>query len=150
MGTLTALVAAHRGAFFALSLGSTVLTLGLVALAPWVMLRLPADHFVRPQRGGSPLRRGARFTAGLLLLLLGAAMLVLPGQGVLTMLVGVSLLGLPIERAIARFMLRRPGVARTLNLVRTRAGRPPFVFTGERAEEAGADAPHAPGPVAPR
>ncbi len=128
MGDLSALVSAHRGAFVALSVGSTVVTVGLVALAPWVMLRLPADHFVRPRQDGGALRRAARVAVGVVLLLLGAAMLVLPGQGVLTMLVGVSLLGLPIERAVARFMLRRPGVARTLNRIRTRAGKPPFVF----------------------
>jgi hypothetical protein len=134
MGDLTALVSAHRGAFLALSVGSTVLTVGLVALAPWVMLRLPADHFVRPRGDVGALRRAARVGAGVALLLLGAAMLVLPGQGVLTMLVGVSLLGLPIERAIARFMLRRPGVARTLNRIRTSAGKAPFVFgSGEEA-----------------
>jgi hypothetical protein len=128
MGDLHALVSAHRGAFFALSVGSTVLTLGLVALAPWVMLRLPPDHFVRPRSDVGALRHAARVGAGVALLLLGAAMLVLPGQGVLTMIVGVSLLGLPVERAIARFMLRRPGVARALNRIRTRAGKPPFVF----------------------
>lgn len=128
MSDLTGLMSAHRGAFVALSIGSTVLTVGLVALAPWVMLRLPADHFIRPRGDVGPLRRAARVGVGVALLLLGAAMLVLPGQGVLTMLVGVSLLGLPVERAVARFMLRRPGVARTLNRIRTRAGKPPFVF----------------------
>lgn len=142
MGDLSALVSAHRSAFVALSVGSTVLTVALVALAPWVMLRLPADHFVRPRGDVGPLRRAARVGAGVALLLLGAAMLVLPGQGVLTMIVGVSLLGLPVERAVARFMLRRPGVARTLNRIRTRAGKAPFVFgSGEEAAPPAAPAP---------
>lgn len=139
MGDLSAMISAHRSAFVALSVGSTVLSLALLALAPLILLRLPADHFVRPRAAASRGRRAARVGLGVLLLLAGAAMLVLPGQGVITMIVGVSLLGLPVERSIARFMLRRPGAAAALNKLRRRAGKPPFVFgepsSGEAREQ---------------
>ncbi len=125
---LATMVHAHRGAFVALSIGSTVGTLALIALTPWLLLQLPPDHFVRPRRDDGTARRLARLAMGVVLLVLGLAMLVLPGQGVLTMLVGVSLLGLPIERSLARFVLRRPGIALALNKLRARAGRAPFVF----------------------
>ncbi len=139
MNVLTALLHAHRGAFVALSIGSTVGAIALLAFAPWVLLQLPADHFVRPRRDGGTARRALRLAIGIVLLLLGLAMLVLPGQGVLTMLVGVSLLGLPIERSVARFLLRRPGMAEALNKLRVRAGRAPFVFGEPPVAETDAD-----------
>jgi hypothetical protein len=138
MDSFASMISANRGAFVALSVGSTVLAIALVALCPFVLLRLPADHFVQPRRHCSTAARVGRFLLGLVLVLLGIAMLVLPGQGVVAIAVGASLLGLPVERAIGRFMLHRPGVASMLNKLRVRAGRPPFTF----AEPEPRDDPH--------
>jgi hypothetical protein len=133
MGHLEAWISAHHRALWAIGAASTVVSLALVALAPLILLRLPADHFVRTRAPASRARRALRVGLGVVLLLAGIAMLVLPGQGVITMIVGVSLLGLPIERSIGRFMLRRPGAAAALNKLRVKAGKAPFVF-GEPAD----------------
>src|SRR5205807_2545379 len=38
-----------------------------------------------------------------------------PGQGLLTVLIGLMLLDIPGKRRLVRFLVRRPGVLRTLN-----------------------------------
>jgi hypothetical protein len=53
-------------------------------------------------------------------------MLVLPGQGLLAILVGVMLANFPGKYALERRIISRPAVARGVNRIREMAGRPPF------------------------
>ena len=57
----------------------------------------------------------------------GLILLVLPGQGLLTILIGLLLLDFPGKRAVELKLVRRPGIAAFLNRMRARHGRPPFV-----------------------
>ena len=114
----------------------------LLALAgvPWVVTRLPADYFARPQRktwretDGEPLfvivLGFLKNLLGALLLLLGLIMLVTPGQGVLTMLVGLLLMNFPGKYQLERWLVMRPGVLRALNWLRHKQGHEPFEGPG--------------------
>jgi hypothetical protein len=53
-------------------------------------------------------------------------MLVLPGQGLLTILIGLLLLDFPGKRALERRLLRRPGLRAFLDRMRVKRGRAPF------------------------
>jgi hypothetical protein len=104
-----------------------------IFLMPVVLTRLPADHFVRtssrpeiPKTVGRLFLFVLRNTAGALLVLLGLALLVLPGQGILTIIVGVMLLDLPRKRAFVLRLIGRPRVLRAINGLRARAGRAPL------------------------
>lgn len=63
---------------------------------------------------------------GLILVLIGFAMLVLPGQGLLTILMGLLFVDIPGKRKFAKRLVRHPAVYRTINLVRAKAGKPPI------------------------
>ena len=58
--------------------------------------------------------------------MIGVLMLVLPGQGVLTILIGLTLLDFPGKRRFVRRLLMRPRVFRVINRLRRRFGRPPL------------------------
>ena len=100
---------------------------------PLVIIYLPEDYFVRDRR--DPARQTRRHPAvwlvltvlknvlGVILVVAGAAMLVLPGQGLLTMLLGVTLVNFPGKFALERRIVSRPSVANTLNRIRESAGR---------------------------
>lgn len=120
------------GWLFALSLGSLVLT---IVLLPVVVVRLPADHFVADRRERLARRGVAGWCLRLLKNLLGAvfvlagvAMLLLPGQGLLTILIGLLLLDFPGKRALELRLLRRPALRGFLDRMRQRRGVPPFVL----------------------
>jgi UPF0716 family protein affecting phage T7 exclusion len=49
-----------------------------------------------------------------------------PGQGLLTVLVGVLLLDVPGKRRLELAIVRRPAVLRTINRLRRRFGRKPL------------------------
>lgn len=109
-----------------------------LALLPVVVRRLPADHFVgdaapRPAWADARpmawhLLRVARNALGAILFLLGVAMLVLPGQGLLTMFAGLLLMDLPNKRALEQRIVRLRSVHRALDWIRARGGRPPLVL----------------------
>lgn len=63
---------------------------------------------------------------GSVLLLLGAAMLILPGQGVLTILIGISLLDFPGKRRLELYIVLRPAIRRTIDRIRHKAGSKPL------------------------
>ncbi|HMI90156.1 MAG TPA: PGPGW domain-containing protein [Polyangiales bacterium] len=109
-----------------------ILVLGLV-LAPWLLARVPEDYFVREPRPSQPDASvghkalvALRAVAGGLLILLGIAMLVLPGQGVLTMMAGLALLPFPGKRALELKLMRNRSVRKLVTAIRRKAGKPPL------------------------
>jgi hypothetical protein len=109
------------------------LVAGVVFLAGIAFVRhlcatLPTDYFLRPARERPPLVRLVRQVAGGALVVLGVAMLVLPGPGIVTIALGVALFDHPKKREILVRLLRREGVRRTLDDLRRRAGKDPFAL----------------------
>jgi hypothetical protein len=105
--------------------------LGIVGV-PFFLARLPADYFSReePQTPG-PWRfvvRVAKNVLGALFIVLGILMLVLPGQGLLTLLVGFMLIDFPGKRRLECRIVGAPRVLRVVNALRRRWNRPPLVI----------------------
>jgi branched-subunit amino acid ABC-type transport system permease component len=102
-----------------------------IAIAvPIAVARLPEDVLVRPLRRRSALERAALTVVGLSLVGAGVALLFLPGPGVLTMLLGLSIVGGEWSARAVRWLASRPKVFATINAVREKRGRPPLVHPG--------------------
>ena len=123
----------HAELLWALAVGSLVMLLASLVAVPWLLLRMPADYYAgtrsAPRFGMLPASVRLPLLAlknalGVLLLLAGIAMLVLPGQGLLTCLLALALLDLPGKRRVERWLLRRPPVLSSINWLRRRGGRP--------------------------
>lgn len=118
----------------AISLGAAVVS--FVAVVAIVVAWRP-DRFKGEHDTGSGARRPlvlhvlavvAKNVGGVLLVALGLMMAVpgVPGQGLLTALIGLSLLSFPGKRRLERRLIRRPLVLRTVNRLRRRFQRPPL------------------------
>lgn len=113
----------------------------LIAM-PVLIVRLPADYFIRrPVRDWVTRRPAlhlllvvAKNVLGAVLLVAGVAMLVLPGQGLLTILVGVMLLDFPGKRRFERWLICRRPMHRTADWMRARRGRPPLDLPGSESD----------------
>jgi hypothetical protein len=115
---------------------SVVAALGAIMAVPWLVIRLPADYFVRNERIVWQLNSGQSLLVlvvgtlknllGLVLVILGLVMLLTPGQGILTLLIGFMLMNFPGKYRIERWLALRPGVLRALNWLREKQGHPPF------------------------
>jgi hypothetical protein len=104
--------------------------LSLLAL-PFLLARIPADYFRGPRHTTRP--GGARWFGHLLknvfgvaLLLAGIAMLVLPGQGILTIIAALVFLEFPGKRRFEKRLVGNPRVLKAINLLRARTGHPPL------------------------
>lgn len=113
-----------------------------IIAVPMVVVRIPADYFA-PERLRSrrwsdlpPAMRLAlvvsKNVAGCILVAAGLIMLVLPGQGTLTIIAGLMLLDFPGKRDVERWAASRAPVRRAIDGLRVRAGRAPLDF-GDRA-----------------
>ena len=113
---------------------SVLLFVATLFVIPILIGRLPADYF-RRDRAPAWWRRHpalhvtlvvARNALGALLLLAGLAMLVLPGQGLLTMLVAVVVADFPGKRRFELWLIRRRLIHRAVAWIRRRRGKPPL------------------------
>ena len=131
----------YRGWLAVLGIASVVMLVASLVALPLLVARMPEDYFhqepddawVAPRRW--TLQRIAlrvlKNVLGVVLLLAGIAMLVLPGQGLLTILVASSLLDFPGKRALELWILRRRPVRLAVAWLRQRAGRPPLIYPEE-------------------
>jgi hypothetical protein len=126
---------AHPAITTAAFTASVAMFLGGVLIVPWLIVRLPADFFLRhdrPRPQKHPvvhaLGVAARNLVGWPLLALGVAMLVLPGQGLLTILVAVALVDFPGKRRVELALVREKHLHRGIDWLRQRAGVPPLVI----------------------
>jgi len=119
--------------FLGLGFASFFLFVGTLALIPLIVIRIPVDYFNRKRRSPALKRHEHPFLGWFWLLFknclggicvaAGLAMLVLPGQGLLTILVGVMLIDFPGKFALERRLVRHPRVFRSLNWIRFKAGK---------------------------
>jgi hypothetical protein len=101
-----------------------------------MIVRIPPDYFLHDRRqslsskGSHPFLRllltGAKNALGAVLLLVGIVLLFLPGQGLLTLLLGLMIMNYPGKFDFERWLVRRPHVLPALNWLRARYGRPPL------------------------
>jgi hypothetical protein len=108
-----------------------------VWLTAWVLVRLPADYFVGPYapafwRDRHPvlrlLGRILRNVIGLLVVIVGVILALpgVPGQGLLTILIGLMCLDVPGKRPLEQWLVGRPRVRGFINALRARHRRPPL------------------------
>jgi hypothetical protein len=113
--------------------GSVATFVGSLIGLPLLVARIPADYFAGPKpppsawKGERPLLRATVLVlkngGGLVLVVAGIAMLVLPGQGILAILAGLTLLSFPKKRALELWFVRRSKVLGALNWIRKKAGK---------------------------
>lgn len=122
-------------------LALVVSTLVSSAVVVAFVVRIPAGYFLAsgsaPMKTfASPWLRAAHLVGknllGLVLLCAGAVLALpgVPGQGLLTMLVGLVLMDVPGKRRVELAVVRRAPVLRAINAIRARFDQPPLLVDG--------------------
>ncbi len=108
-----------------------------LAIVSIILVKLPADHFAKSHKtkfwsGPHPALRSAgiigKNVLGVLLIVLGILLSIpgVPGQGLLTILLGLMLVDFPGRRRLEQKLLSRPEVSGSINKLRARYGKPPL------------------------
>ncbi|HSG68899.1 MAG TPA: PGPGW domain-containing protein [Planctomycetaceae bacterium] len=141
------LTEAHVGWIVAISIAMFVA--GIVAL-PWMLARIPRDYFLThsaPLARWKETRPVARLVVlalrnliGAVFAILGIIMLFAPGQGVLMLLVGLSMMTFPGKRALELRLIRMKRVLKTINWLRRKSGHEPLELPERESRERTPDA----------
>jgi hypothetical protein len=135
---------AHQAVVWWIFLASIALSFLTPIAVGWAIVQLPTDYFTRKTRRPlsiweehavlRPLYLIGKNLLGFILILAGLAMLVLPGQGLLTIVVGIVLMNFPGKFRLERWLATRPPVWRSVNWLRKKAKRMPLEHPEEPAE----------------
>ena len=117
--------------------------ISLLAL-PWLVARIPVDYFCHEKRHPTPLKQAhpvLRIVAlvgknllGWVLLLGGLIMLFIPGQGLLTIAMGLLLMDYPGKFRLERKIVSKPKILNGLNWLRRKVNTPPLKIDAENAD----------------
>lgn len=124
--TLECLMHALNILEIALIVVSVGMFLGTLVGIPLFLVRIPDDYFAHEKKRSS-LASVARTVLGIVVVGLGIAMLVLPGQGLLTVLVGLALMDLPFKKRLIRKILLNDKVSSVVTKLRRTHGKGPLV-----------------------
>ena len=101
---------------------------------PWIVIRLPADYFTNEARPKLPFKDAhpviglsinlIKNILGVILIIAGILMLVLPGQGILTILIGLGLVNFPGKYRLERYLVTKTGALTVMNWLRKKASKP--------------------------
>lgn len=124
-------VAANAGWLLLGSLGGLVI--GLL-LTPILVTRIPPDYFLYRRRHSADRRYPVlnlillvvKNVIGAAFVLAGLLLLFLPGQGLITLLLGLMIMNYPGKFALERWLIQRPHVLPALNWLREKHDHPPL------------------------
>lgn len=115
-----------------LSVISLITFVGSLLALPWLVGMIPDDYFLHQSRQSANLKQRhpvvrlllliGKNLLGLLLLCGGLLMLFLPGQGLLTIAVGLLLMDYPGKYSLERRIVAHPSILKGINWLRTKGG----------------------------
>ena len=123
---------------------SVVAFIGTLLVIPVLVARIPEDYFLPDRKRRNPnhahpaIRLAwliAKNLLGVVLIVVGIVMLVAPGQGLLTILMGLLLMDFPGKYQLERWLISRPPIHRSVNWLRDKSGRPPIRIESDAADE---------------
>lgn len=120
-----------------LSISGLIMAIVSVIALPWVVVRMPADYFVTVRQ--AKYDRSAlgwlvwllRNSLATVLLFVGLLLLVLPGQGLLMILIALGVSTSRHKYSIERSIISRKAVFKTVNWIRKRFQRNPIIHPDE-------------------
>ncbi len=117
-----------------LAIISAIIFIVSLLIIPWLISRLPQDFFAKIRSGGQPSKNNnsrlynlilvlLRNIFGLTFLMAGILMLFIPGQGILTIVLGISIMVFPGKRKLVNLLIEKKSVQHGLNWIRHKIHR---------------------------
>ena len=126
----------HPGVLIGLGASSILIFIISILGISWFVAQIPEDYFLSSKRKPSkwqeqkPILRLAvlfgKNIIGVSLIIGGLLMLVLPGQGLLTIVTGLLLINYPGKYKLEQKLVAIPSVFKALNWIRVKANKPPL------------------------
>lgn len=130
--TITRTFESHAALFGGLVAISLVTFLFSLVAIPVVFVKLPPDYLTRQEQRGGPtgwlrvVYLVVKNIAGWVFILAGFIMLLIPGQGLLSILIGLMLIQFPGKRKLIKRIMGQPAIFKAVNTIRAKASKVPL------------------------
>ncbi|MDP1558812.1 MAG: PGPGW domain-containing protein [Nitrosomonas sp.] len=123
-----------------LATASIIGFVGSLIAIPLILIRLPSDYFDTRiprhwMKDHHPVLRVlglmGKNIIGAVFVIAGFLMLFLPGQGLLTLLIGLSFLDFPGKRRLEARIVGQPTILHTINALRHKFNQPPLMLSAD-------------------
>ena len=105
---------------------SFALGAAVILLLGWLIIHMPEDYFVLREGREHPLKKAGKNLLGIIVVGIGISLMVLPGPGILTILMGLMLIDFPGKKRVLQRAVRHRALFHLLNRLREKAGKPPL------------------------
>ncbi|HIB31030.1 MAG TPA: hypothetical protein EYO25_03490 [Candidatus Thioglobus sp.] len=130
---ITQATADYHQYFVWMGIVSFVVFVASLLLTPLLLGKIPQDYFIHTNQHkveiehlGHLIIVVIRTLIGFVLLIAGIIMLVTPGQGIITILLGLFLMEFPGKRKLELKFIKHNPTFKALNWLRNKAGKSPF------------------------
>ena len=103
----------------------------------WAVSQIPADYFISDKRKPAQWKAELPFIRifflvgknlfGVILIIGGVIMLFIPGQGILTIIIGIFFMDYPGKYKLEQKLISIPAILKTLNWMRIKSNKPPLI-----------------------
>ena len=122
--------------FFWLGIVSSVIFLVSLLSIGWLVSLIPSDYFINRKESKFKLNYPVAWLVsaviknifGYILIFGGILMLILPGQGLITIFVGLLLSNYPGKYSIEKRIIATPKILKSINWLRKRSNEPPLII----------------------
>ncbi len=135
---MIAFIENHENILLWLTVVSGIGFIASILLIPWIVTKIPEDYFTHQKRqkllwGDQPKIVRLIFIflkniIGVLLIIGGIALLFLPGQGIVTILIGLLIMDFPYKYRFEIWIIKHPFVLKSINRLRAKAKQRPLVI----------------------
>ena len=121
--------------FFWLGIVSSVIFLVSLLSIGWLVSLIPSDYFINRKESKFKLNYPVAWIVsaviknifGYILIFGGILMLILPGQGLLTIFIGLMLSNYPGKYSIEKKIIATPKILKSINWLRKKSDEPPLI-----------------------
>ena len=122
--------------FFWLGVASSIIFLVSLLSIRWLVCLIPSDYFINRRESKFKLNYPITWVIssivknifGYVLICGGILMLVLPGQGLITIFIGLMLSNYPGKYFIEKKIIAIPKILKTINWLRKKSNEPPLIM----------------------
>ena len=121
--------------FFWIGIISSIIFLGSLLSIRWLVSLIPSDYFINRKESKFKLNYPSALIVstiiknifGYILILGGILMLILPGQGLITIFIGLMLSNYPGKYTIEKKIIATPKILKSINWLRKKSNEPPLI-----------------------
>ncbi len=131
----------NKNLLIGIGIMSVITFLGSLIIIPILIINMDDDYFESKKKDTEDRSKTFNIFAfivnvlknilGILFVLTGVLMLILPGQGIVTILIGISIANFPGKRKLELKLIRLKTIHNAINWIRAKAKKPPIIMPEE-------------------